>query len=144
METLAISLSDNANRIAGSIRAKLKEEDDNKVEPIIEEDMIGVESFVTLQAQLNARKSLIFTNVDRLMKCLHVRYSRIEGGKTIYCELFVKNRHSGREHVIAYATAQLIFIEQQDIPRAEQVAFERARKLAGDFFNNMCLPAFGW
>ena len=50
METLAISLSDNANRIAGSIRAKLKEEDDNKAEPIIEEDMIGVESFVTLQA----------------------------------------------------------------------------------------------
>ena len=94
---------------------------------------------VTDTSQLNARKSLIFTNVDRLMKCLHARYSRIEGDKTIYCELFVKNRHSGREHVIAYATAHVIFIEQQDIPRAEQVAFERARKLAGDFFSNMCV-----
>ena len=50
METLAVSISDNANRIAGSIRAKLKEDDDNKAEPIIEEDMAGVDSFVTLQA----------------------------------------------------------------------------------------------
>lgn len=50
METLAVSISDNANRIAGSIRAKLKEDDDNKAEPIIEEEMVGVESFVSLQA----------------------------------------------------------------------------------------------
>lgn len=50
METLAVSVSANANRIAGSIRAKLKEEEDNKAEPIIEEDMIGVDTFVTLQA----------------------------------------------------------------------------------------------
>lgn len=50
METLAVSISDNANRIAGSIRAKLKEEEENKAEPIIEEDMAGVESFVTLSA----------------------------------------------------------------------------------------------
>jgi hypothetical protein len=50
METLAVSVSDNANRIAGSIRAKLKEDDDSKAEPIIEEEMVGVDSFVTLQA----------------------------------------------------------------------------------------------
>jgi hypothetical protein len=50
METLAVSISDNANRIAGSIRAKLKEEEENKAEPIIEEDMAGVQSFVTLSA----------------------------------------------------------------------------------------------
>ncbi|WP_159519552.1 CRISPR-associated protein Cas7 [Sunxiuqinia indica] len=50
METLAVSISDNANRIAGSIRAKLKEEEENKAEPIIEENMPGVESFVTLSA----------------------------------------------------------------------------------------------
>ncbi len=50
METLAVSISDNANRIAGSIRAKLKEEEENKAEPIIEENMQGVESFVTLSA----------------------------------------------------------------------------------------------
>lgn len=50
METLAVSISDNANKIAGSIRAKLKEEEDNKAEPIIEEDMKGVKSFVTLSA----------------------------------------------------------------------------------------------
>jgi hypothetical protein len=50
METLAVSVSDNANKIAGSIRAKLKEDEDNKAEPIIEEDLPGVESYVTLQA----------------------------------------------------------------------------------------------
>ncbi|PKQ67783.1 CRISPR-associated protein Cas7 [Labilibaculum manganireducens] len=50
METLAISVSDNANRIAGSIRAKLKEEYENRAEPIIEEDMKGVETFVSLAA----------------------------------------------------------------------------------------------
>jgi hypothetical protein len=50
METLAVSVSANANKIAGSIRAKLKEEEDNKAEPIIEEDMVGVDTFVTLQA----------------------------------------------------------------------------------------------
>lgn len=50
METLAVSISGNANKIAGSIRAKLKEEEENKAEPIIEEEMIGVESFVTLSA----------------------------------------------------------------------------------------------
>lgn len=50
METLAVSISDNANKIAGSIRAKLKEEEENKAEPVIEEEMSGVESFVTLSA----------------------------------------------------------------------------------------------
>jgi hypothetical protein len=50
METLAISISENANKIAGSIRAKLKEEEDNKAEPIIEEEMTGVETYVTLAA----------------------------------------------------------------------------------------------
>jgi hypothetical protein len=50
METLAVSVSGNANKIAGSIRAKLKEEEENKAEPIIEEDMVGVDTFVTLQA----------------------------------------------------------------------------------------------
>ena len=50
METLAISVSDNANKIAGSIRAKLKEEEENRAEPIIEEEIEGVDSFVTLSA----------------------------------------------------------------------------------------------
>ncbi|MFV0506158.1 MAG: CRISPR-associated protein Cas7 [Bacteroidales bacterium] len=50
METLAVSMSDNANRIAASIRAKLSEEEDRKAFPIIEEEMNGVDSFVTLSA----------------------------------------------------------------------------------------------
>ncbi len=50
METLAVSISDNANKIAGSIRAKLSEEDENKAIPIIDEDINGVETFVTLPA----------------------------------------------------------------------------------------------
>lgn len=55
METLAVSISDNANRIAGSIRAKLKEEEENKAEPIVEEDLKGVKSFVTLSASGHLR-----------------------------------------------------------------------------------------
>lgn len=50
MDTLAISISDNANLIAGSIRAKLSEEDSAKAQPIIEENMNGVKTFVSLQA----------------------------------------------------------------------------------------------
>jgi hypothetical protein len=49
METLAITVSDNANKVASSIRAKLVEDGD-KVIPIIEEVMEGVETFVTLPA----------------------------------------------------------------------------------------------
>ncbi|MFN3556228.1 MAG: CRISPR-associated protein Cas7 [Bacteroidales bacterium] len=50
METLAVSISDNANKIAGSIRAKLSLEEENKAIPIIEENLAGVETFVTLSA----------------------------------------------------------------------------------------------
>ena len=50
METLAVSISDNANKIAGSIRAKLSGEEENKAIPIIEEELNGVETFVTLSA----------------------------------------------------------------------------------------------
>lgn len=50
MDTLALSISDNANLIAGSIRAKLSEEDSKKADPIVDESINGVETFVTLQA----------------------------------------------------------------------------------------------
>jgi hypothetical protein len=50
METLAISISDNANLISGSIRAKLSEEDSNKAQPIVDENIKGVDTFVTIQA----------------------------------------------------------------------------------------------
>lgn len=50
MDTLAISISDNANLIAGSIRAKLSEEDSEKANPIIDESLKGVNTFITLQA----------------------------------------------------------------------------------------------
>lgn len=50
METLAVSISDNANKIAASIRAKLSEEEDKKAYPIIEEEIDGVSTFVTLAA----------------------------------------------------------------------------------------------
>ena len=50
MDTLAISISDNANLIAGSIRAKLSEEDSRRANPIIEENMNGVNTYITLQA----------------------------------------------------------------------------------------------
>ncbi len=50
MDTLAIAISDNANLISGSIRAKLSEEDSKKADPIIDENLKGVETFITLQA----------------------------------------------------------------------------------------------
>jgi hypothetical protein len=50
MDTLAISVSDNANLIAGSIRSKLSEEDSRKADPIVDENLKGVETFITLQA----------------------------------------------------------------------------------------------
>jgi len=47
--TLAVSISDNANKIAGAIRSKLIEEgDESKAKPIIEEKLPGVETYVTL------------------------------------------------------------------------------------------------
>ncbi|WP_192349022.1 CRISPR-associated protein Cas7 [Algoriphagus sp. Y33] len=50
MDTLAISISDNANLIAGSIRAKLSEEDSRKADPIVDESLKGVETYISLQA----------------------------------------------------------------------------------------------
>ena len=50
METLAISISDNANLVGASIRAKLSEEDPRKATPIIEENLDGVNSFISVQA----------------------------------------------------------------------------------------------
>lgn len=50
MDTLALSISNNANLIAGSIRAKLTEEDSKKADPIVDESIPGVDTFVTLQA----------------------------------------------------------------------------------------------
>jgi len=50
METLAVSISDNANLISGSIRAKLSEEDSNKAQPIVDENLKGVDTFITVQA----------------------------------------------------------------------------------------------
>lgn len=50
METLAVSISDNANKIASSIRAKLSEEEENKSYPIVEEELDGVSTYVTLAA----------------------------------------------------------------------------------------------
>lgn len=48
METLALAISNDANKIASCIRAKLTE--DEKAKPIIEESMEGAEIFVTLPA----------------------------------------------------------------------------------------------
>jgi len=50
METLAMSISDNANLIGGTIRAKLSDEDSNKALPIIDESLKNVSTYITLQA----------------------------------------------------------------------------------------------
>lgn len=59
METLAITVSDNANKIAGSIRAKLVEDGD-KVAPVVEEQLDGVATFVTLPAT-----GYLYTNTEK-------------------------------------------------------------------------------
>lgn len=50
METLAVTISGNANKIAASIRAKLSEEEENKAYPIVEEELAGVSTYITLSA----------------------------------------------------------------------------------------------
>lgn len=75
MDTLAISISDNANLIAGSIRAKLSEEDSGKAQPIIEEKMKGVETFVALQATGYIQTKS--ESVDAIEKAEQELYNRI-------------------------------------------------------------------
>jgi len=50
METLAVAVSDNANKIASSIRGKLSEEHEKRSVPVIEEQLGGVDMFITLSA----------------------------------------------------------------------------------------------
>ncbi|RLD57006.1 MAG: CRISPR-associated protein Cas7, partial [Bacteroidetes bacterium] len=50
METLAVTIGENANKIASSIRAKLSEEEDDKAIPIIEEDIEGIDTFISTTA----------------------------------------------------------------------------------------------
>jgi len=50
METLAVTIGENANKIASSIRAKLSEEEDDKATPIIEEKIEGIDTFVSTAA----------------------------------------------------------------------------------------------
>lgn len=49
METLAVAVSPNANKLAAAIRTKLKEDED-KVEPIIDDSLEEVETFISLPA----------------------------------------------------------------------------------------------
>ena len=66
METLAVTISDNANKIAASIRAKLSEEEENKAYPIVEEELDGVFTYVTIAADGYIRtKSESFDALDR-------------------------------------------------------------------------------
>lgn len=75
MDTLAIAIGDNANLIGGSIRAKLSEEDSGKALPIIEENMEGVKTFVSLQASgYIPTKS---ESVDAIEKAEQELYNRI-------------------------------------------------------------------
>lgn len=75
MDTLAISISDNANLIAGSIRAKLSEEDSGRVQPIIEENMKGVDTFVALQA--SGYIPTTTESIDAMEKAEQEIYNRI-------------------------------------------------------------------
>lgn len=71
METLSVAISDNANKIAASIRAKLKEDEEDKAEPIIEENMEGVDTYVSLSAGAYVRtKSEAFDALEKAEKQL--------------------------------------------------------------------------
>lgn len=63
METLAIAISDNASKIAGAIRAKLKEDSD-RAEPIVDDSIGGVSTFISLAAAGYIRTNL--ESVDAL------------------------------------------------------------------------------
>lgn len=66
METLAVTISGNANKIAASIRAKLSEEEENKAYPIVEEELLGVSTYITLSAGGYIRtKSESFDALDK-------------------------------------------------------------------------------
>lgn len=51
MDTLAIAISLNANLVASAIRAELSEEDSRRANPIIDESLKGVNTFITPQAR---------------------------------------------------------------------------------------------
>ena len=73
METLAVTIGQNAHTIAGSIRAKLSEEDENKATPIIEENLNGVDTYVTLAADGYLRmKSESADALDLAIECLRL------------------------------------------------------------------------
>lgn len=57
METLAVAVSDNASKLAGAIRAKLQEDSD-RAEPIVDDSIEGVSTFVTLAASGYLRTNL--------------------------------------------------------------------------------------
>lgn len=63
METLAIAISDNASKIAGAIRAKLKDDSD-RAEPIVDDSIGGVSTFISLAAAGYIRTNL--ESVDAL------------------------------------------------------------------------------
>jgi hypothetical protein len=48
METLAVSISDNANKVAGSIRARLSEDTERQTAIPIIDDTAGAELFIAL------------------------------------------------------------------------------------------------
>ena len=51
METLAVAVSDNANKIANCIRGELSEDKENSAVPVIQEDFAGVDIFITPAAK---------------------------------------------------------------------------------------------
>lgn len=79
METLALTISDNANKIAGSIRAKLVEEDETKAKPVIEEKLIGVETYVTLSAT-----GYVLTSTESVEALENAKQELIDRMRTYY------------------------------------------------------------
>ncbi len=78
MDTLAVSISDNANLIGSSIRAKLSDEDSSKVMPIVDERLANVDIFITLQAggylQTKGEKADALDQAEQRLVELMLRY----------------------------------------------------------------------
>ncbi len=75
METLAVVISDNANKIASSIRASLKE-DSERAEPIVDESIPGVDAFITPASSGYLRD--VVASIDALDKAEAELVKRIE------------------------------------------------------------------
>lgn len=89
--------------------------------------------------RLSENKRTMMHQVDELLKRLHVDYTQTESTKTIVAEVYFLNFDTKRRFVVGTGTAFAYYEEQQDIPRGQASAYEKAREEARTFLTNFVL-----